>query len=94
MLEREAVIFERRPSWRTMHPERERDFVLVAFRESDSHPNHVLVESSWRTVVALESHLLLETDQVVVGHSILPIVLDDNCSRMEVVDNQDSILLH
>lgn len=89
----EMEIFERSPSWRK-HPEIERDSWLVTFQESDSRPNHDHVESSWPTEVELEFRLLLDKDQVVAAHSILPIVLDDNCSRrMRMGGTEDSILL-
>lgn len=93
MPEKEVEIFERSPSWRK-HQEIERDSWLVTFQESDSHPNHDHVESSWPMEVELEFRLLLDMDQVVVAHSILPIVLDDSCSRrMRMGGTEDSILL-
>ena len=54
---------------------------MATFREFDSRPSRVLGESSWRRVEQ-GFHLLLEKVLVVVEHSILPTVLDDNHSRM------------
>jgi len=81
MPERVAEIFGKSSSWR-MNRETEMGFEQEAFRESDLHPNHVLDVTSWRKAVALGFHLLLDTAPVVVGHSILPIALDDSCSMV------------